>query len=205
MHSRHENGDQQDIQPADAPGEFCPVQIEPLSILASEEATIVTPDNARDKPTARVSRFIEARAPLPKVYDAWTRFRAFPHFMKGVDVRGWLNESRMVWRIRTGAGHVPLDAEVYEQIPCERIAWRSIPGHPHPNSGEVNFDPVDAHLTRISVHFDFGLPGTNEWPGDPLPAATQCLDWSLESFRSVTEAHVAHDHEDSACFGMASD
>lgn len=150
--------------------------------------------------STRITRTIEARAPLWTVYDTWTRFEAFPHFMKGVnDTHGLLNESRMVWRIRTGDSHVPLEAEICQQIPFQKIAWRSNLGHPHPNAGEVTFHRVSDELTQVTACFDFDLSGGHDWPGDPIPAVTQCLDWSLQCFCSVVESHVDPECESFAC------
>lgn len=170
----------------DSPPEHPSIQESPRE---DRQACIANPPQTSR--VSRISRSIEARAPLWTVYDTWTRFEAFPHFMQGIhDSRGLLNESRMVWRIRTGENHVPLEAEICAQIPFHKIAWQSVAGHPHPNSGEVIFESVNSEVTQITTHFDFDLADGTDWPGDPIPAVTQCLDWSLQCFCSVVESHV---------------
>lgn len=172
----------------------------PPSNLTPEDMLSSVANPTQTQRANRISRSIEAHAPLWTVYDTWTRFEAFPHFMKGInDSHGLLNESRMVWRIRTGENHVPLEAEICAQIPFQKIAWQSVTGHPHPNSGEVTFEAVNNEVTHITAHFDFDLSGANDWPGDPIPAVTQCLDWSLQCFCSVVESHVDPECESFAC------
>ncbi len=118
--------------------------------------------------------------------------------MQGVnDIHGLLNESRMVWRVRMGVSDVPLESEVCEQIPYRKIAWKSQAGHPHSNSGEVIFEAINEQITHITAHFDFSA--IEGWPGDPIPAVTQCLDWSLQCFCSVVESHVDHECEFYTC------
>ncbi len=155
------------------------------------------------EPLTQVTQSIEVHAPLAAVYQAWTRFKAFPHFMRGEDVVARLDESRMVWPIRIGFETVPLEAEMVMQIPNEIIAWRSAVGHRYPNSGEVQFEAVNQLLTRIHIQFDLSPCGAHRWSGNPLNSLTQCLDWSLRSFRSVTELHIAYELEWSNYEGAA--
>jgi uncharacterized membrane protein len=51
-----------------------------------------------------------------------------------------LSGSRSHWRVKTPAGKtIEYDAEIVEDVPGHRIAWRSLPGADVPNAGQVTF------------------------------------------------------------------
>jgi uncharacterized membrane protein len=78
-----------------------------------------------------IQKEIEVRAPLGAVYNQWTQFEDFPKFMEGVKEVRQLNDKRLFWHAEILGQDIDWEAEIYEQIPDSRIAWRSVTGHPN--------------------------------------------------------------------------
>jgi uncharacterized membrane protein len=96
-----------------------------------------------------IEKSIEVDAPIRAVYNQWTQFEEFPEFMKGIEEVRQLDDKRLHWRANIGGKEKEWDAEIYEQVPDQRIAWRSISGAP--NTGIVSFQSVSDNRTRITL------------------------------------------------------
>ena len=64
---------------------------------------------------------IDVNVPVRTAYTQWTQFEDFPHFMEGVKAVQKLGARRFHWKEEW-------DAEITEQTPDQRIAWRSCGG-----------------------------------------------------------------------------
>lgn len=71
---------------------------------------------------------IEIDLPVRTVYNQWTRFEDFPHFMEGVERVTQLDERRLHWVADIAGTREEWDAEIVDQEPDSRISWRSISG-----------------------------------------------------------------------------
>src|ERR1051325_4426975 len=91
-----------------------------------------------------IEKDIEVEAPVSTVYNQWTQFEDFPKFMEGVEEVKQLDDRRLHWKAEIGGKEKEWDAEIFQQIPDHRVAWRSTTGVA--NSGLVNFEPVGARL-----------------------------------------------------------
>ena len=80
---------------------------------------------------ATVSKTIEVPVPTREAYNQWTQFESFPEFMEGVKEVRQLDDKRLHWRAEVGGKEEEWDAEITEQIPDTRIAWRSTSGRPN--------------------------------------------------------------------------
>src|SRR6266436_10302596 len=90
---------------------------------------------------ALTTHSIEVNAPLEVVYNQWTQFEEFPHFMEG--------EKRPFWKAKIGGKVKEWEAEITNQVPDQRIAWESIDGSP--NSGTITFDKSDSDWTSVNA------------------------------------------------------
>src|SRR5262245_39726719 len=100
-----------------------------------------------------IERHIDVHVPVETAYNQWTQFETFPEFMEGVvDVRQ-LDDDRLHWRANIGGKEKEWDARITEQIPDERIAWRSIDGAP--NAGVVTFHRLAPFDTRIMLQVEY--------------------------------------------------
>ena len=69
--------------------------------------------------------------PVRVAYDQWTQFEDFPKFMKGVQEIRQIDDTHLHWKAEI-AGHVKeWDAEITEQHPDERVAWKATDGSPN--------------------------------------------------------------------------
>ena len=73
----------------------------------------------------RIEKSIEVRCPVHTVYNQWTQFEEFPKFMSGVKEVKQLDDTTHVhWHAEIWGKDKEWDAEIVEQVPDQRIAWR---------------------------------------------------------------------------------
>jgi uncharacterized membrane protein len=134
---------------------------------------------------ATIEKSIDVDVPLRTVYNQWTQFEDFPYFMEGVrDVRQ-LDDTHLRWCVTVGGKDVEWDAEITEQMPDERISWRSTMGKP--NAGTIRFEPVDPDRTRITVSMDYEPEGLVENVGDLIGVTSRRVGKDLERFKTFIE------------------
>src|SRR3982751_4085712 len=90
---------------------------------------------------------IEVNVPVHTAYNQWTQFEEFPRFMEGVERVEQIDDTRLHWVAEIAGARREWDAEIVEQAPDSRIAWKAI-GGAH-NDGVVTFHRVDDGRTRI--------------------------------------------------------
>jgi uncharacterized membrane protein len=104
-----------------------------------------------------VHKTIHVHAPVDKVFDFWSHFENFPHFMskvRAVHVAG----NRSHWVVRGPAGiEVEWTSEVVRSEPNALIEWRSTPDSEVKHEGEVRFEPEDGG-TRVTVRMCYVPP-----------------------------------------------
>lgn len=104
---------------------------------------------------------ITVNAPSPAVYAAWRDFERLPAFMYHLESVTTTIDRRSHWVVKGPAGTtVEWDAEIVEDVPGERIAWRSISGAAVDNSGVVRFTPAPRNQgTEVHVELEYSPPG----------------------------------------------
>ena len=75
-------------------------------------------------------------------YALWRDVTSFPRFMAHVESVEEREDGTTHWRVASPTGTVEWDAETVEDVPGERIAWRSLPGADVDTSGTVWFTPA---------------------------------------------------------------
>lgn len=133
-----------------------------------------------------VEKCVEVEAPLSMVYNQWTQFEEFPRFMKGVEEVKQLGDKRLRWRAEIGGKVVEWDAEIFEQIPDQRVAWRSTSGPL--NSGMVNFESLGPNRTKVWLKINYKTDGAVEKIGSALGVVSQRVEGDLERFKEFIEA-----------------
>jgi uncharacterized membrane protein len=133
-----------------------------------------------------VEKCIEVEAPVSMVYNQWTQFEEFPRFMEGVERVEQLDEKRLRWCAEIGGKVVEWDAEIFEQIPDKRVAWRSITGAL--NTGMVNFEPLGPNRTKIWLKVNYKPEGAMEKIGSALGVISQRIEGDLERFKEFIES-----------------
>jgi uncharacterized membrane protein len=80
---------------------------------------------------ASVMQSIDVHLPVRTAYDQWTQFESFPEFMEGLkDVRQ-LDDTHLHWVAEINGQTEEWDAEITEQTPDQRVAWKSTTGAPN--------------------------------------------------------------------------
>jgi uncharacterized membrane protein len=107
---------------------------------------------------AHVAKSITIKRSPEEVYRFWRNFENLPQFMyhlENVQVRG---SGRSHWTAKAPGGKtVEWDAETIEDVPNERIAWRSLADADVANSGVVEFRraPGDRGTeVHVQIHYD---------------------------------------------------
>jgi uncharacterized membrane protein len=133
-----------------------------------------------------IEQSIEIEAPLTAVYNQWTLFEEFPRFMEGVEEVRQLDDTHLHWVAAFGGSRHEWDAEITEQKPDERVAWRNTDGKD--NAGVVTFHRLGDTQTRVMVQLDFVPEGIKEKIGDALGASDRRVQGDLRRFKELVEA-----------------
>jgi len=135
-----------------------------------------------------VEKSIEIEAPVQKVYNQWTQFEEFPRFMEGVAEVRQLDDKRLYWVAEIAGKRKEWKAEIFEQIPDQRIAWRSTTGAK--NSGMVNFYPLSDERTRVTLKLNYDPEGVMENVGDKLGVLDRKVQGDLQRFKQFIQTRA---------------
>ncbi len=114
---------------------------------------------ARRKLGEPVKRAVTIARPAHAVYAYWRNLEQLPQFMTWIESVRDLGGGLSHWVVKTPAGKIEYDAEITEEIPGRRIAWRSLPGASVPNCGTVTFfDAPGNRGTEVVVELQVAAP-----------------------------------------------
>ena len=134
---------------------------------------------------ASVVESIDVNVPVSTAYNQWTQFEEFPRFMEGVEEIRQIDDTHLHWVAEFGGSRHEWEAEITEQKPDERVAWRNVDGKD--NAGVVTFHRIDDETTRVMVQMDFVPEGLKEKLGDALGAPDRRVKADLERFKEMIE------------------
>ena len=95
-----------------------------------------------------VEESILVAVPVREAYDQWTQFEEFPRFMRHVERIEQLDDTHLHWTVNVAGHREEFDAEITEQIPDARIAWRSTSGPSHAGASMKRRSPSKIALCR---------------------------------------------------------
>ena len=133
-----------------------------------------------------IEQSIDLDVPVRAAYDQWTRFEEFPQFMKGVEEIRQIDDRHLHWVAELGGSRHEWDAEITEQLPDERVAWRNTDGKD--NAGVVTFHKLSDTSSRVMVQIDFVPEGIKEKVGSAINAPDRQVKGDLERFKELVEA-----------------
>ncbi|MFJ8041682.1 SRPBCC family protein [Kitasatospora sp. NPDC096147] len=133
-----------------------------------------------------VKQSIDVDVPLHTAYDQWTQFEEFPHFMEGVDEVRQTDDRRTHWRTSMAGVEREFDAEIVDQLPDERVSWRTTGGEVQ-QIGTVTFQRLDETHTRVNLAMDFQPEGVAERAADVLGMVDRRVKGDLSRFKTFIE------------------
>jgi uncharacterized membrane protein len=133
-----------------------------------------------------VEKSIDVNVPITTAYNQWTQFEEFPRFMGGVEKITQVDDTHLHWKVSIAGIDREFDAEITEQHPDERIAWRSTDGESH--AGVVTFHRVEDMVTRINVQIDWKPKDLLEKVGSVLQVDDMQVGNDLKRFKELIES-----------------
>ena len=134
---------------------------------------------------ASVVDSIDVKVPVSTAYNQWTQFESFPQFMEGVKSVTQTDDTHVHWVAEIAGAEKEWDAEVTEQHPDERVAWRATSGAD--NAGVVTFHRIDDETTRVTLQMDADPEGLVENVGTALGFLDRRVKGDLERFKEFIE------------------
>jgi uncharacterized membrane protein len=135
---------------------------------------------------ANIEKSIDVEVPVRTAYNQWTQFEEFPRFMEGVTTVTQLDDRHLRWKANIGGKDKEWTAEITEQRPDERVAWKSTSGAR--NSGVVTFHRLADRKTRVMLQVDYDPEGMVENVGDAVGMVSARVSRDLERYKDYIES-----------------
>jgi uncharacterized membrane protein len=135
--------------------------------------------------TSSVEVSTEVDVDVRTAYNQWTQFEEFPRFMPSVESVRQLDDEHLHWRAKVAGRTKEWESEITEQLPDQRIAWRSTSGPM--NAGVVEFEKLGEDRTRITLRMVYEAEGLGEKVGDALGAVSLEARRNLANFKDLIE------------------
>ena len=148
-------------------------------------------DSGKDKQLKFINIVEELDLPVPRAvaYQAWTQFEEFPTFMKKVENVEQQEDQTIEWKAQIFWSHRSWTAEIVDQVPNERIVWRSKGEKGHVD-GAVTFHELTPDLTRMLVNLEYYPQGLFERTGNLWRAQGRRVRLELKFFRRYITSEV---------------
>ncbi|WP_200300969.1 SRPBCC family protein [Streptomyces adelaidensis] len=133
-----------------------------------------------------VKEAVEVDVPVRTAYNQWTQFETFPQFMEGVEEIRQLDDRHNHWTTKIGGVQREFDTEIIDQLPDERITWRTTTGDTR-QKGTVHFQRLDDTHTRVELSMDVEPGGVAEKVGDTLGVIDRRIKGDMQRFKEYIE------------------
>lgn len=132
-----------------------------------------------------VVKSVDVEVPVNTAYNQWTQFEEFPRFMEGVEKIEQWDDTKLRWVAEIGGQKEEWTAEITEQQPDQRVAWRSTSGAN--NAGVVTFHKLNDHTTRVTLQMEYEPESFKEKAGDMLGVVDRRIEGDMERFKDFIE------------------
>jgi len=132
-----------------------------------------------------VKETIEVNVPVSTAYNQWTQFADFPKFMDGVKSVEQLDDTHLRWVAEVGGESRDWQAEIVEQVPDQRIAWRATDDE-GPN-GLVRFEALGEATTLVTVEMSYEPEGLKEQLGAKIGLDSRQVKEDLGRYKELVE------------------
>lgn len=136
---------------------------------------------------SQIIETIDVDVPVRTAYNQWTQFESFPHFLDEVESITQKDDTHTRWKVKVGGVEREFDAEITEQHPDERVAWKSTGGDTH-HAGVVTFHKLSDAETRVTVQIDWEPEGLLEKAGSLVGVGKHAVKKDLDNFKEFIEA-----------------
>ncbi|MEV6315663.1 SRPBCC family protein [Streptomyces sp. NPDC051776] len=133
-----------------------------------------------------VRESVEVEVPVGTAYNQWTQFEEFPNFMEGVERVTQLDASHNRWTTKIAGVQREFDTEIIDQLPDERIAWRTTSGDVQ-QRGLVTFQSLDDTHTRVDLVMEVEPEGLTDKAGDLLGMLDRRTKGDMKRFKEFIE------------------
>ncbi|MGW3245413.1 SRPBCC family protein [Streptomyces sp. NPDC001070] len=133
-----------------------------------------------------ISESVDVDVPLHTAYNQWTQFEEFPNFMEGVEQVSQVDDRHNHWVTNVAGARREFDTEIIDQLPDERVAWRTITGDVR-QRGVVTFQELDASHTRVNLAMELETSGLAEKAADALGVVDRRARGDLRRFKHFIE------------------
>ncbi|WP_228973009.1 SRPBCC family protein [Streptomyces sp. DH12] len=135
---------------------------------------------------SKVKETVEVEVPVRTAYNQWTQFEEFPNFMEGVEEVRQVDDKHNHWTTKIGGVRREFDTEIIDQLPDERIAWRTVSGDTQ-QKGVVSFQRVDDTHTRVELVMDVEPTGMAEKAADLTGTIDRRVKGDMRRFKDYIE------------------
>ncbi|MBO0829641.1 MAG: SRPBCC family protein [Streptosporangiales bacterium] len=135
---------------------------------------------------------IDVGVPVRLAYDLWTQYQDWPSFMKKVERADHRDDNEVLVGAKVFWSSRSWTAEIVEQVPDERIVWRSSGQKGHVD-GTVTFHELGPRLTKILVVLEYYPHGFFEKTGNLWRAQGRRARLELKHFRRQAMSHTLLD------------
>ncbi|QIZ98544.1 MULTISPECIES: SRPBCC family protein [unclassified Leifsonia] len=139
---------------------------------------------------ADVTESVDVDVDVTTAYNQWTQFESFPHFLDEVEEVKQVDETTNHWRVKIGGQEREFDTVITEQLPDERVAWKSISGDVQ-HAGVVTFHRLSDTTTKVTVQLEWTPSDLIEKIGAAIGAGSHAVKKDLENFKRFIESQGA--------------
>ncbi|AWN25340.1 MULTISPECIES: SRPBCC family protein [unclassified Streptomyces] len=137
-----------------------------------------------------VKETVDVEVPVHTAYNQWTQFEEFPKFMEGVEKITQLDDRHNRWTTKIGGVRREFDTEIIDQLPDDRIAWRTTTGDTR-QKGLVSFRRLDETHTRVELVMDVEPSGVAEKAADMSGTIERRVKGDMQRFKGYIERRGA--------------
>ncbi|MDX6350526.1 MAG: hypothetical protein QOF84_5316 [Streptomyces sp.] len=133
-----------------------------------------------------VTESVDVEVPVHTAYNQWTQFEEFPNFMEGVEQVTQLDDRHNHWVTSVAGARREFDTEIIDQLPDERVAWRTVTGDVK-QKGVVTFQRLDDTHTRVNLAMDVEPSGMAEKAADLVGIIDRRAKGDMRRFKEYIE------------------
>ena len=138
---------------------------------------------------ATSEKSVDVNVPISTAYNQWTQFEDFPRFMSDVESVTQIDDRHLHWKVKIAGVEREFDAEITEQRPEERVAWRTTSGVGH--AGVVTFHKLDDQTTRVMFQMEMAPDNAIEAVGEKVGIVSKAAERDMNNFKEFIESRGA--------------